>query len=331
MALHENEICLVCNKPFEKDDDVVVCPVCGTPHHRECYNELGHCVNSDKHKQGYEYVSTKLDSVDTPQPEVQEPVNVNSNATPNTFCKNCGTELNSAAPFCYKCGAKQENYAFSDTPVTPFSFPQVDFSEEIEGKKLIDIVTTVKTNTNRFVDKFRKNKKLSWNWGAFFFGPLYLFYRKMYKEGFFAMLINYIISLYVNGFYSEQISAYTKYSAELMSSYFKSGEMITQEAMDKLNTLSHACMPAMLLLTLTSLVISIVVALFADWFYKKKVFSIIDRIDKSLSEDEDTTRRVIIRADSDMSKSQLKAYYLSKIGGTSLTLPLILVAFSLLF
>lgn len=41
--------CPVCDKQFKKGDDVVVCPECGAPHHRECYEKEGHCHFADKH------------------------------------------------------------------------------------------------------------------------------------------------------------------------------------------------------------------------------------------------------------------------------------------
>ena len=37
------EICPVCGKSFTADDDIVVCPDCGTPHHRECYKTENKC------------------------------------------------------------------------------------------------------------------------------------------------------------------------------------------------------------------------------------------------------------------------------------------------
>ena len=36
MADYINEKCISCGKEFTKDDDVVVCPECGTPYHRGC-------------------------------------------------------------------------------------------------------------------------------------------------------------------------------------------------------------------------------------------------------------------------------------------------------
>ena len=41
--------CPVCNSNFTENDDVVVCPDCGTPHHRECYKKIGKCFNENMH------------------------------------------------------------------------------------------------------------------------------------------------------------------------------------------------------------------------------------------------------------------------------------------
>ncbi|MBQ6413195.1 MAG: hypothetical protein IJI19_06945, partial [Ruminococcus sp.] len=47
--------CPVCQNYFQAEDDVVVCPQCGTPHQRECYEQTGPCANEPVHAQGYEY------------------------------------------------------------------------------------------------------------------------------------------------------------------------------------------------------------------------------------------------------------------------------------
>jgi uncharacterized Zn finger protein (UPF0148 family) len=44
-----DEQCPVCGNTFTETDDVVVCPDCGTPHHRSCYCESGKCANSLLH------------------------------------------------------------------------------------------------------------------------------------------------------------------------------------------------------------------------------------------------------------------------------------------
>ena len=45
--------CPVCKQEFKEGDDIVVCPVCGAPHHRACYHQLGHCaLEQELHEQG---------------------------------------------------------------------------------------------------------------------------------------------------------------------------------------------------------------------------------------------------------------------------------------
>ena len=36
--------CSLCGKPFTDGDGVVVCPECGAPFHRACYEKKGKCV-----------------------------------------------------------------------------------------------------------------------------------------------------------------------------------------------------------------------------------------------------------------------------------------------
>ena len=50
---YKNEICNGCNQPIKEDDDIVVCPVCGTPQHRSCWIANGECVNSSLHADGF--------------------------------------------------------------------------------------------------------------------------------------------------------------------------------------------------------------------------------------------------------------------------------------
>lgn len=55
----ENQICPVCEKKFIENDEIVVCPECGTPHHRSCYNSLGECKNKSLHKEGFSFEPVK--------------------------------------------------------------------------------------------------------------------------------------------------------------------------------------------------------------------------------------------------------------------------------
>ena len=55
MAEYTHLPCAVCGKEFDENSDVVVCPVCGTPHHRECYKQLGHCAIIAWHEENKTY------------------------------------------------------------------------------------------------------------------------------------------------------------------------------------------------------------------------------------------------------------------------------------
>lgn len=53
MSRFTHKLCPVCRKRFSDADDVVVCPECGTPHHRMCYKELGCCGLEKYHADGF--------------------------------------------------------------------------------------------------------------------------------------------------------------------------------------------------------------------------------------------------------------------------------------
>lgn len=38
--------CEGCGRPLALTDDIVVCPDCGAPYHRECYEKLGRCIHT---------------------------------------------------------------------------------------------------------------------------------------------------------------------------------------------------------------------------------------------------------------------------------------------
>ena len=44
--------CEGCGRPLALTDDIVVCPDCGAPYHRECYEKLGRCIHTPAHWRG---------------------------------------------------------------------------------------------------------------------------------------------------------------------------------------------------------------------------------------------------------------------------------------
>ncbi|MCL2633036.1 MAG: hypothetical protein FWD34_00820 [Oscillospiraceae bacterium] len=57
------EQCPVCDERFVEKSDVVVCPDCGTPHHRSCYAETNKCAMLSRHESDYEFKSSIVNIV----------------------------------------------------------------------------------------------------------------------------------------------------------------------------------------------------------------------------------------------------------------------------
>ena len=187
--------CPVCGKPFADGDDIVVCPECGAPHHRECYKKLGHCaLEQQLHAQGLSWQNPN----DTPQ---------NPNRREGVFCPNCGLFCDTGADFCPNChfplhkdSAPQQGAAheqpvvdnpFEGEPISEIGFDDlfeaIYADDEISGIPAKDYIFIVRQNYIYFLRVFKilsqRAKAKVFNWCAFLFGFLYFFYRKMYKIG----------------------------------------------------------------------------------------------------------------------------------------------------
>lgn len=70
-----NKKCPVCKAPFTESADIVVCPVCGTPHHRVCYMTQNKCALEELHEKGFVWNGRLPDE---PEPELtiqpEEPI-----------------------------------------------------------------------------------------------------------------------------------------------------------------------------------------------------------------------------------------------------------------
>ncbi len=93
--------CDGCGKVFQNDDDIVVCPECATPQHRECYKEKGGCVNAHLHSEGFQWQGEKQLS--------EKPVEIaeeKKESAPDLICPNCQHPNPHGSTICQKCGMK---------------------------------------------------------------------------------------------------------------------------------------------------------------------------------------------------------------------------------
>ncbi len=189
---YEGVKCPVCNGYlFEDADDIVVCPMCGAPHHRSCYNSIGHCGLQEFH--GTENQYDKVQKAKT---------NAQAEGNKEVSCPGCGKPLAEDMLFCPHCGKMRDEksqpeqdprYRFFVNQFDPLGgvHPATDLGEGVTAKQAAEFI---KVNTTRYIPKFASPKKASWNWLAFLLPHSFFFYHKMYKTGF-IVTITYLASI----------------------------------------------------------------------------------------------------------------------------------------
>mgnify|MGYP004714478723 CR=1 FL=1 len=224
MTRYTGNHCPVCEQAFTDEDDIVVCPDCGTPYHRACWQKVGACMHKSEHAAGLEW-----------QPEFGPDAEKGAH---EATCPNCGPHNQPAAAQCSPCGCplpkddgprpdpKDEDaqvpiYARDpstvhkpdDSRTTPG--PRIDTytaddnggicrreigpEDPIEGIKAKDWAAFVGRSPIYYLMQFFRmsetKQKVTLSLSAFLFGPAYLFYRKMWKQGLLATLVMVVLSI----------------------------------------------------------------------------------------------------------------------------------------
>ena len=213
MANYLGVKCPVCSKRFAQADDVVVCPVCGAPHHRECYAQRGECVFAQDHISGKEWRPPAGEGVSGQQrEESRESVKscrrcASANPSEALFCQICGNSLtngNSTYPPRQGMGdvgggssEGRDNLQNGQANVyNPSYRPQQDYRDPYAGVNQAqtvgelsakDIAMFVGPNHAYYLERFyqieKHGRNLQPNLAAGFLGFIYYFYRKMYTMG----------------------------------------------------------------------------------------------------------------------------------------------------
>lgn len=227
---YTGEICPVCHEAFREDDDIVVCPTCGTPHHRKCYFEHKDCFYAKQHAEAFVWTPQQAPTASA-QPVKAE--TENSHGHRIAFCPNCGAENPAEEPNCKKCGARLYNNP-DGTRAPQIQLPDgskqafragslvISPAEKLGENTVGDIAEYVRTRTDKYIPKFftmeNTKKKASFNWAAFFFGPLWFFYRRMYAIG--AVIIVFLLAVF--GFTTtprmvKQVEDFSKVQVEIQN------------------------------------------------------------------------------------------------------------------
>ena len=279
MNEERNSKCQICKGYLFEDDDILICPECGAPHHRECYNVLGHCALEELHGTELEYSREKVaEAQQKAQEKAEERQAVGQQQAEYTECTVCGEKFQKDLSHCPKCSAP--NVAkiaglngFDFLGGVPADYKLDEDVTADEAKKFVG------SNTHRYIPIFANlvgKKKVSWNWLAFIFPSGWFLSRKMFKNGIIVGILSLTAALLTIPMTIELNSISIGESAnsfDIMMRYM--------EAMAQINT-------STLLLqsigTALTLVINTFCALFGDYIYKNHIISAIKKI-KEQSDD----------------------------------------------
>lgn len=327
MFLYENNNCPVCSKAFEQGDDVVVCPECGTPHHRECYNAAGKCANKKLHGTDFVFERASVKEVKSKKETSFEDVFANADAM-SSNSREYKPEI-SALP---SAKPQEENKQQINN-----SEPETK-EQEINGVKLADIATVVGVNYPKYIKKFSKNRKIGWNWSAFFFGPYYFMFRKMYLESLIFITLPMLVSVIANYFFQPAIKILndimTQANSFVVSNEFEKASAYIREALYLPE--NRQGLYIIFGVSAISLLIRIVSAVIADSLYRKKVVKVVKTVDEKVNMGESFSLigPGALLSGEEMSQQDMRKMFLAKQGGVNTFLPfllIMLVFFTLMF
>lgn len=192
--------CPVCQQPFSDGDDVVVCPECGAPYHRACYQKNAGCLFADRHAPGFEWKPApgempNRETASASQDEIACPACGAMNPAGGLFCESCGAPLRAggpryapgsgpaaSGPASYGPAAGPQGYSYTDAQQAAPGMLHPD--EDLGGVKARDWAAFLGPNAGYYLMNFKRmavtGQKLAISFSAFFFGPFYFFYRKMW-------------------------------------------------------------------------------------------------------------------------------------------------------
>lgn len=224
MREFEGKICDCCKEPFGAEDEIVVCPECGTPIHRKCWD--GHCPNEDKHASGYDWEAEHR-RVEQPAAAVRaEEVcaicGLPLSAEETVVCPECGTPMHRA---CYEREGRCPNearhafgYVYRSQPEpTAIPMPQSfeDYIQKVQEREkergvertcfgvrhseLVHFLGVHNLSTPRFYSLFfhmaDTGRKVSFNFLAGLLMPFYQLYRKMPGPSVVLFLAAFLVSI----------------------------------------------------------------------------------------------------------------------------------------
>ncbi len=202
MSRFDNKLCPVCRIPINENSDVVVCPVCGTPHHRACYLKYNRCGVESYHAAGFVWKGYLPDeqppAEETEQPSQQEYVdNSDENNDPHHAeypGGNPGAHSSSDIP-----GGQPVDL---DEVINQFRSQTMDETRGADGVSNRELSCFVGRSVMHYSQAFsvfrapvqpgQKKRIIFFNLCSGLFAPIHQFYRRMDIAGLLLMLLEVV-------------------------------------------------------------------------------------------------------------------------------------------
>lgn len=183
--------CPICKKKFTAADDIVVCPECGTPHHRTCWQENGFCANQDQHADGFEWTPAAVHqaqanpesdkTVNQPsQPEQPNAANTQQNTTSDTEKGQNGSGFDYSQLYNNTYTPPQQSAQAQEGAI-----PNIDPDSTIENIPVSDWSAFLGKSNYLYMMLFKQmellHRRVAVSFSAMMFGPFYFAYRKAWK------------------------------------------------------------------------------------------------------------------------------------------------------
>lgn len=175
---YKGEKCSACGNIFTDNDDVVVCPDCGSPHHRQCYAASGRCANHERHGEKFRWKS------EIPEKKSEKSAESSTLVT----CTECGASIQINESTCPFCGAEckhekpADNMSVKDKTFLMFYGVRPD--SKMGELTVEEMMSFVKQNSFYYYHLFRRFSdslgKISFNFMCFVFPPMYFATRRMW-------------------------------------------------------------------------------------------------------------------------------------------------------
>ncbi len=211
MTRFENKLCPICRTRFNEKADIVVCPICGTPHHRACYSIKNKCALEELHEKGWNW-NGRLPDEEPEKTAPQSDAAAAANIEPQSEDPH-HAEYPSGTPY------EQEQRMFEElgeeNPFKEIFGTLRDREIGEDGVSMHELVAYSATSAYHYGKSFNifrnktdgKKHRASFNFCSGIFAPIFQFYRRMNVFGILVLLIQLVPQLISAGASEQFIKA----------------------------------------------------------------------------------------------------------------------------